>query len=84
MKKLLKLEDRRSGSSSNGYFRENRYHQHPPICLLLLHQLESADTGEKNAKTPNSALELLKTRNASDADAVMTQFSSAFPPSLMG
>jgi hypothetical protein len=33
---------------------------------LLLHQLESADTGEKNAKkkTPNSAAELLETRNA--------------------
>jgi hypothetical protein len=53
MKKLLKLEDEAAAAAEAAQmdtFRKTATTTQP-ICLLL-HQLESADTGEKNAKTP--------------------------------
>jgi hypothetical protein len=53
---------------------------------LLLHQLESADTGEKNAKTPILLQRAPQNQKCSDADAVSDDSSQAlaFPRSLMG
>jgi hypothetical protein len=77
MKKLLKLEDEAAAAAQMDTFGETATTTtHPPICCLLLHQLESADTGEKNAKNTQFCKISSSNEKCSDADAAMTQFSS--------
>jgi hypothetical protein len=71
MKKLLKLEDDAAAAAAAEMdtFGKTATTIHPPICLLL-HQLESADTGEKNAKSPILLQRAPQNQKCSDADTV--------------